>query len=99
MRIYIVLPVLLSLLAPTSCARKVNVGAPELVRADRYSYVRDSDGTVYVVTTNTKDFEKAIEQLQPGPVSVDKLNLWVITPLEGKKKAKATPRASVPSRK
>jgi len=73
--------VLLALLISTSCVRKVDVD-PQIVRGPKYSYIKDSDGRVYIVTTNTKDFDEAMKKLHPGPSSVDKLNLWVITPLK-----------------
>jgi hypothetical protein len=78
--------VLLFLLITASCVRKVEVSAPEFVREQRYSYVKDDNGTMYVVTTNTQDFNEAIEKLKPGPASVDKLNLWVIRPLKRSEK-------------
>src|SRR4030095_3049166 len=76
----------LTILITTSCAHKANVRAPELVQTERYSYIKDGDGRVYVVTTNTKDFDEAMKSIQPGPASVDKLDLWVVTPLEPAKK-------------
>jgi hypothetical protein len=72
--------VLVLLLTMSSCARKVEVRAPELIRADHYFYTRGDDGRVYIVTTNTKDFDQAMKELRPGPASVDKLDLWVVTP-------------------
>ena len=80
--------VLLMFLIMTACARKAEVRVPPFIRADRYAYVKDNDGRVYVVTTSTKDFDEAMKQLQPGPVSVDKLDLWVVTPLGRVKKPK-----------
>jgi hypothetical protein len=78
---------LLMILITTSCAHKVNVQAPQLVQTERYSYIKDGDGRVYVVTTTTKDFDEAMKSIHPGPVSVDKLDLWVVTPLtHGKEK-------------
>jgi len=77
--------VLLIVLMTASCAKKVVVPAPEFVRGKQYAYVRDTDGKVYIVTTNSRDFDEVIKRIQPGPSSVDKLNLWVVTPLKGKK--------------
>jgi hypothetical protein len=77
---------LLTILIMTSCAHKANVRAPELVQTERYSYLKDGDGRVYVVTTSTKDFDEAMKSIRPGPASVDKLDLWVITPLGPVKK-------------
>jgi len=73
--------VLLAFLMTTSCARKVEVRAPEFIHRERYSYIKDGDGRVFIVTANTKDFDEAMQAIQPGPASVDKLDLWVITPL------------------
>lgn len=78
--------VLLILLMISSCARKVEVRAPEIVRAERYLYTKTDDGRVYIVTTNTKDFDEAMKALHPGPASVDKLDLWVVTPAAPVKK-------------
>ncbi len=72
---------LLVFLITTSCARKAEVRAPEIIRTERYTYIKDDDGRLYIVTTNTKDFDEALKTLHPGPASVDKLDLWVITPL------------------
>jgi len=47
----------------------------------RFSYVHGPDGRWFIVTTNTKDLDAAIKKIQPGPASVDKLNLWIVTPL------------------
>jgi hypothetical protein len=76
----------LILLLTASCARKVNVNAPDFIREQGYSYIKGEDGRLYVVTTNSKDFDEAMKKIDPGPSSVDKLNLWIITPLakEGK---------------
>jgi len=74
--------VLLIFLITTSCARKVSVRAPEIIRGERYAYVKDGDGRVYIVTINSKDFSDAMKKIRPGPSSVDKLDLWVITPLK-----------------
>jgi hypothetical protein len=73
--------VLLMLLTISSCVRKVEVRAPTLIKADRYVWTKGEDGRVYIVTTNTKDFEEAMKAIRPGPASVDKLDLWVITPM------------------
>jgi len=73
---------LLSFLIITSCVRKVDVTAPQFIRAEGYSYVKGDDGRLYVVTTNNKEFDEALKQIHPGPSSVDKLNLWVVTPLK-----------------
>jgi len=77
---------LLTVLMTTSCAHKANVQAPQLVREERYSYIKGDDGRVYVLTTNTKDFDEAMKAIKPGPASIDKRDLWVITPLGPVKK-------------
>ena len=41
---------------------------------------------LYIVTTNTKDFDEAMKTIRPGPASVNKLDLWVITPLAPERK-------------
>ena len=77
---------LLIFLITTSCARKAQVQTPELVRGEHYAYVKDHDGRVYIVTTTTKHFDEAMKTLHPGPASIDKLDLYVITPLAPAKK-------------
>ena len=72
---------LLIFLITTSCARKVEVRAPEIIRGDRYAYIKNSDGRVFIITTSSKDFNEAMKKIHPGPSSVDKLDLWVITPM------------------
>jgi hypothetical protein len=73
--------VLLMFLMPISCARKVEVRAPELFHTERFVYLKDEKGRLYIVTANSKDFDQAMKAIHPGPASVDKLDLWVITPL------------------
>ena len=73
--------VLLMFLTPTSCARKVEVRVPELIQQERFSYIKGGDGRLFIITTNTKDLDEAMKQIHPGPSSVNKLDLWVITPL------------------
>jgi len=64
----------------SSCARKVELRAPAIVRAERYLYTKGDDGRVYIVTSNTKGFDEAMKAIHPGPASVNKLDLWVVTP-------------------
>ena len=78
--------VLLIFVLISSCARKAEVRAPAIVRTERYVYTKTDDGRVYVVTSNTKDFDEAMKALRPGPASVDKLDLWVVTPAPPVKK-------------
>jgi hypothetical protein len=73
--------VLLMFLIPVSCARKVDVRAPQIINGDRFSYTKGKDGRLYIVTATTKDFEDTMKKLHPGPSSVDKLDIWVLTPL------------------
>jgi len=75
--------VCLMFLTMTSCAHKVEVDAPRFVRADKFAYTKSDDGRVFIVTTNTKDFDDAMKRIQPGPATVDKFDLWVITPASG----------------
>jgi hypothetical protein len=72
--------VLLTLLMMASCARRVEVRKPDFVRTERYAYLKDSSGRVYIFATNTKDFDAAMKELHPGPASVNKMDLWVVTP-------------------
>ena len=73
--------VLLTLLIMmSSCARKVAVRTPEFINAGRYAYLKDASGRVYIFATNTKDFDAAMKAIHPGPASVNKLDLWVVTP-------------------
>ena len=78
--------VLLIFLMISSCARKAEVRAPAIVRTQRYLYTKTDDGRVYIVTSNTKDFDEAMKAIHPGPASVDKLDLWVVTPAAPAKK-------------
>ncbi|HYR41984.1 MAG TPA: hypothetical protein VER98_03105 [Terriglobia bacterium] len=80
------LVLLLISLMISSCARKVEVRAPAIVRTERYLYTKDDDGRVYIVTSNTKGFDEAMKAIHPGPASVDKLDLWVVTPAAPVKK-------------
>jgi hypothetical protein len=77
---------LLLFVITTSCARKAEVRAPHIIHQERYSYIKGDDGRLYIVTANTKDFDEAMKTIHPGPASVDKLDLWVITPLGSVKK-------------
>jgi hypothetical protein len=78
--------VLLIFVMINSCARKTAVPAPAVVRAERYLYTRTEDGRLYIVTTNSRDFNEAMKAIHPGPASVDKLDLWVVTPAAPAKK-------------
>jgi hypothetical protein len=79
--------VLLMFLMISSCARKVAVrtSAPDVIRGERYLYTKDDKGRVYIVTSNTKGFDEAMKAIHPGPASVDKLDLWVVTPAAARK--------------
>ena len=79
--------ILLMFLMISSCARKVEVRAPapEIIRGDRYLYTKGDNGRVYIVTSNTKDFDEAMKAIHPGPSSVEKLDLWVVTPATARK--------------
>jgi hypothetical protein len=57
------------------------VKPPSFVNNGQFSYLKDQDGRWIIVTTNTKDLEAAMKKIRPGPASVDKLNLWIVTPL------------------
>jgi hypothetical protein len=78
--------VLLIFLIATSCARKVAVRAPEITRGERYSYVQDDEGRWLIVTANSKAFSEAMKRIHPGPASVNKLDLYVVTPAPDKPK-------------
>jgi hypothetical protein len=69
-----------------ACARKAEVRSPGFIRTDRYSYVTGDDGRLYIVATNPKDLDDALKTIKPGPSSVAKLDLWVVTPLQQRKK-------------
>jgi len=47
----------------------------------RFSFFQDEDGRWFIVTMDTKGLEAAMKKIQPGPASIDKLNLWIVTPL------------------
>ena len=64
-----------------NAARWINHGCDPNCEAIEYD-----DGRVFIVTTTSKDFDEAMKAIRPGPASVDKLDLWVITPLGSVKK-------------
>src|SRR5438876_8506795 len=72
---------LISFFFLASCARKVAVHPTELFHYGQFAYMQDASGRWFVVTTNSKDLNEAMKHIQPGPASVDKLDLWIITPL------------------
>jgi len=73
---------LIVLLGITSaCARNVEVRAPEVIRTERFSYMQDEQGRWIIVARTPKDLDEAIRHIHPGPASVEKVDLWVITPL------------------
>jgi hypothetical protein len=78
--------VLVMFLMINSCGRKVDVQAPNVVLTQRYAYIKTEDGRVYIIASNTRDFDEAMKAIRPGPASVDKLDLWVITPAAPVKK-------------
>lgn len=69
---------LLSMLIITnSCVRKVEMHPPNFVQSKRFWYVQDGLGRWFIVTASPKDLDDAIQRIQPGPSTVDKLDLWV----------------------
>jgi hypothetical protein len=44
-------------------------------------YAQDDNGRWYVLVKGQKDFDEAVRHIKPGPASIEKLDLWVITPL------------------
>jgi hypothetical protein len=76
---------LISVLSMSSCARRVEVRSPNFVRSGRFAYVQDPSGRWFIVAKNTKGLDEAMKHIRPGPASVDKLDLWIITPLESVK--------------
>jgi len=79
--------ILLTFLIITSCAHKTEVHAPNFLKAGHYAYVEDDDGRVYIITNASSHLDEAMKRLHPGPASIDKLDLYVITPLNRKKPA------------
>jgi hypothetical protein len=65
----------------SSCANRARVSAPGFVNNQRFAYLKDPKGRWIIVTSNARGLDEAIKKIQPGPASVDKLNLWIITPL------------------
>jgi hypothetical protein len=80
------LAALLMFVSISACAKKAVLHAPEVIHQPGYSYMQDDDGRFFVFTTNTKDFDEAIRKIKPGPASVNKIDMWVITPLDRGKK-------------
>jgi hypothetical protein len=84
-------PIFLSVLLLTlsSCVHRAAVKAPtDVIRSERFSYVKGDDGRFYIFTTTPKDLDAAMKSIRPGPASVDKLDLWVVTPLDPRKEVK-----------
>jgi hypothetical protein len=65
----------------SSCTHKTPLHPASLVRGGRFSYVQDEDGRWFIVTMDAKDLDAAMKRIRPGPASIDKLNLWIVTPL------------------
>jgi hypothetical protein len=80
------LAALLLFVTLTGCAKKAAVHSPEVIHNAGYSYIQDNDGRFFVFTTNAKDFDEAMKKIKPGPASVDKIDMWVVTPLVPAKK-------------
>jgi hypothetical protein len=57
--------ILVMLLMINSCARKVDVQAPNVVLTQRYAYIKTEDGRVYIVTSNTTVAQPGIVHLDP----------------------------------
>ena len=56
--------------------------APNFINTGRYAYIKDATGRVWIFTASTRDFDQAMKELHPGPASVNKLDLWVVTPAQ-----------------
>jgi len=65
----------------SSCIHKTPLQPASLVRDGRFFYLQDEDGRWFIVTMDAKDLDAAMKKIHPGPASIDKLNLWIITPL------------------
>ena len=78
--------IVLMLVITASCAKRADIRAPQIIQTDRYAYIKDEEGRLFIFTANTKDFDEAMKTIRPGPSSVDKLDVWVITPLGRLKK-------------
>jgi len=74
---------LITLSVMSSCAPK-RIATPdgrEIIETDRYSYMKDHEGRFYVLTSTPQALKEAITKIKPGPASVDRMDVWVITPL------------------
>ena len=69
------------LLSVTSCTHKAQITPATLIRASGFACIKDQNGRWLNVTSNSQELDEAMKKIQPGPASVDKLNLWIITPL------------------
>ena len=79
--------VILTITALTSlgaCAPKriVAPGNREIIETARFSYTKDEDGRWYVLTSTPQALKEAVTKIKPGPHSVDRIDVWVITPLQ-----------------
>ena len=73
---------LIVLLGMTSaCVRHADIRAPEVTRAERFAYTQDDQGRWIVVARTTKDLDEAMKHIHLGPASVEKVDLWIVTPL------------------
>jgi hypothetical protein len=76
---------LISVFLVASCRHSAEVHHPDLVRSGRFVYLQDPSGRWIIVARNTRDLDEAMKRISPGPASVDKLDLWIITPLDSGK--------------
>jgi len=72
---------LLTLAASCSNRRIALKEGKELVQTDRYAYTHDEQGRWYILSKDTQSLKEAMKTIQPGPANVDKVEVWVITPL------------------
>src|SRR5262245_66611359 len=54
--------IFLAIMMTASCARKVEVSAPQFTLAERYAYIKDDNGRVHMVTINHRDFDEGVKE-------------------------------------
>ena len=76
---------LLTLIALTSsCAARTIAPRShgEIFQNSRFAYMKDDQGRWYILASEPRSLDEAMKKIQPGPATVSKVDVWVITPLD-----------------
>ena len=76
--LFLALVALTSSCAPKTIAPRTH---GEIFQNSRFAYTKDGEGRWYIFTSEPRALDEAMKKIRPGPATVSKVDVWVITPL------------------